>query len=351
MAERKAPPRQMYPGGPLVESPDAIRHVQDLADLRAVPEYWQALAAPEGDLADEILEWLGKLALLSGVPFNYLVPDARMLPPESLRFFFVDPNWAAALLDGAQSIGRVTTQDCLHDAALADDRRNKTGNKALNSRRSKLMQDPLPEAAEPDQVTGFLLRSAVVAGWPGLEVEGYLDKEYTELTQMLLMVRLSRDVLLCLFKGKVESVNIHEPREGITFGGRPSTNGNTEEYDKMLRGIGCGKTPPGDEIPNSEITIPMRAGGNRIVDIAALKQTMVTKLTELNEWSESCHNGIFTSAEFTLEIVQGADQQHFINQTPATVKPPQSATAARARRKITNGNVNLSAFLNERGQP
>ena len=52
--------------------------------------------------------WLAGLQTLAGVPFAYLVPDARMLPPESIRFFAVDPNWTTALTDGALSLAAKT---------------------------------------------------------------------------------------------------------------------------------------------------------------------------------------------------------------------------------------------------
>ena len=55
-----------------------------------------------------MLAWFANLAMLEGVPFNYLVPDERMLPPESIRFFHVDQDWIDALIDGAFSIGRAT---------------------------------------------------------------------------------------------------------------------------------------------------------------------------------------------------------------------------------------------------
>ena len=54
-------------------------------------------------------KFLGTEAVVRGVPFNYLVPDERMLPAESIRFFQLDESWMDCLLDGAFSIGRVTT--------------------------------------------------------------------------------------------------------------------------------------------------------------------------------------------------------------------------------------------------
>src|SRR5262245_19805440 len=61
-------------------------------------------------LPELLSRWLGRLRLLKGVPFNYLIPDEGMLPPESIRFFYLDMNWVDALLDGAFSIGRNLTK-------------------------------------------------------------------------------------------------------------------------------------------------------------------------------------------------------------------------------------------------
>jgi hypothetical protein len=73
-------------------------------------------------------ERLKELELLRGVPFNYLVPDERMLPSESIRFFYLDWFWIKCLQDGALSISSET-----------------------NPCKKKV-------------ITGFLLRSEVVAG-------------------------------------------------------------------------------------------------------------------------------------------------------------------------------------------
>ena len=75
------------------------------ADPAAIQSSLEAVLVPE-----QISKWLGRLRLLKGVPFNYLVPDERMLPPESIRFFYLDINWIDSLLDGAFSIGRNLTK-------------------------------------------------------------------------------------------------------------------------------------------------------------------------------------------------------------------------------------------------
>ena len=39
------------------------------------------------------------------MPFSYLVPDAELLPLESIRFFYLDRAWTDALVQGALSVG------------------------------------------------------------------------------------------------------------------------------------------------------------------------------------------------------------------------------------------------------
>src|SRR3954447_18760906 len=69
---------------------------------------------------DSAGRWLARLCLLGGLPFDHLVPDARMLPPESMRFFFVDQNWLDALVDGALSIGATADQEATTVAPTSD---------------------------------------------------------------------------------------------------------------------------------------------------------------------------------------------------------------------------------------
>ena len=45
------------------------------------------------------------------MPFVHLIVDERMLPPESIRFFYVDGNYLDALCDGAASVGVHTSRD------------------------------------------------------------------------------------------------------------------------------------------------------------------------------------------------------------------------------------------------
>jgi len=143
-----------------------------------------------------VKNWLGRLEKLEGVPFNYLVPDERLLPPESIRFFFLDRLWLEYLRDGAFSLGRTTESDYRLDTAL--------GELYLSNLSRK--------------VTGLLLRSDVVAGWPGLIVEGYSDKDGKSPLPLWRIDYLSKNILICLFDGELRAADIHQKTETMHFG-------------------------------------------------------------------------------------------------------------------------------------
>ena len=45
------------------------------------------------DVPQDVSAWLGRLVLLYGLPFHYLISEEQMLPSESIRFFYLDPIW------------------------------------------------------------------------------------------------------------------------------------------------------------------------------------------------------------------------------------------------------------------
>lgn len=108
----------------------------------------------DATLPPKVTNWFHGISLLKGVPFNYLVPDERMLPQESLRFFWIDASWVRCLLDGAFSVGRALPSDFKRDKS----------------------HENKPHAPAHAKVTGFLLRSQVVSGWPDLQVDGYGER-------------------------------------------------------------------------------------------------------------------------------------------------------------------------------
>lgn len=236
---------------------------------------------PDGQ---QVVDWLALLGRLNGVPFHYLVPDAGMLPPESLRFFQVDPGWIEALLDGAFSLGHAPGGG----AAAAV---------------------PVPRPAlttGPSPVSGFLLRSAVVSGWPGLEAYAFADPAGETALAPVRLERLAPSVLLGLYAGTLARVDLREPGEALHFGVDAAGAG---QWRKTLRyADSAGPHTIGDPIPGSGVDVPLRAGAGRSVlraaDLAAAMRSSV--------WADAEPTpDLFTPGQFGLEMVEGVQAVSF----------------------------------------
>ena len=239
----------------------------------------------ETDLAvpENVRKWLGRLMLLYRVPFNYVVPDERMLPKDSIRFFYLDPGWLKCLLEGACSVGRASSRDELVDKELRDNFLKY----AIQESRKVRTQEPLG-AGGWTHLTGFLLRSPVVEGWQGLEMRAWetwdpkwedpgndaieAEKKKNEL-KPLRIDRLAPDTMFCIFDGKLNYLEIKQPPEGMHFGAAADGKG----YSSPLRWL-AGPSP-GKQILDVSIPVDLR-GGNRVVDVANFATTLQKALKE-----------------------------------------------------------------------
>ena len=245
------------------------------------------------DLPLYVLQWFRDLALLKGIPFNYLVPDEKLLPSESIRFFCVDPLWVDCLLDGAFSIGRVTGADVTEDSVT-------------RSRESGITRD------SEEKLTGIIMRSQVVAGWPGLLVDGYdtavadadsIDSTEGNLLPLVRMDKLAKDVLICIFKGEVKTVDIHQKPEAMHSGVDPFGVDDTE-ITKDLRNAN------GELIVGSQISVPWNNPAKRVINFVQLADDMKT-------WFNSDGGGNvanFTSAQFGLQMMEGVQKVRFVKE-------------------------------------
>ncbi|WP_440135020.1 hypothetical protein [Chitinophaga sancti] len=266
----------------------------DLKTFMAMPQVQALLQQMVNDDLVDITTWLARLLLFYPLPFNKLVADDRMLPAESIRFFYRDPNWADALLDGALSIGldssrqsllTTLSKGVLHNGAM----------EALAAYRDRLRGVSPSSLAVPAVISGFLLRSALVSGWPGLAVRGY--DAAGNLLNLLRMDHLSVSVLLCLFDGVPAKVELSEPQEGLGFG--VDDDGNT-----VLRSL----TPPdtGTQIGSPFPVRPayMRASAARVLDITKLVAGLNDKL------------GVnLGAAEFALQMIKSPEAIIFNSQS------------------------------------
>ncbi|MGW4797780.1 hypothetical protein ACWEPC_35705 [Nonomuraea sp. NPDC004297] len=224
------------PPAPAAPPSDATQALEDFLRSSATQAtLTEALADGDG-LAEHfapIARWLGRLLLLNPVPFTHLVPDEGMLPQESLRFFHLDPSWLNALVSGALSIGAQSSRDTLQDQIVAGTVRAAAAREAAAHRDT--LRDAAPDETGADEsgtdqprdvgdglgsatrpVSGLLLRSALVSGWPNLAVRA-TDQGGTPLP-VLRMDHLAPTMLLCLFDGLPAMVELREPQEGFRFG-------------------------------------------------------------------------------------------------------------------------------------
>ncbi|MBP2232602.1 hypothetical protein J2847_005933 [Azospirillum agricola] len=315
---------------------DSHRRAENLYDLaRRAATPVTASAGPDGGTAaaplppvplppvpPSMTEWLSRLVLLYGLPVEYLVPDARLLPRESLRFFYLDPNWQRRLVDGAVSVAVSSSQDAIQ-VLTTFERSVESALGAMAGVRPALRGKPAAEE-RPDTghggsadiavapVTGFLLRSVAVSGWPGIEVSGYDTTEPKATSVPLPILRLERlsdDVLLCLFSGLPKRVDFLQPPEGLHFGVRrdaavPSC------VKTFLRGLGHGRYTAGVQIPGAEAPVSLRVGtrASGVMRVDATARAARERLIALGALSAG---DSFTAAEFAVQMVRPAGLQSF----------------------------------------
>lgn len=267
---------------------------------------------------DPIATWLSKLLLLYQIPFNYLVPDERMLPTESLRFFYLDNNWLGALLDGALSIGMQSSRDTffyeithglLHEAAF----------EAQKIYRENLQGvAPSPTQVNENLVSGFLLRSALVSGWPNLAVRPYQNGSDDKL-KILRMDHLSPTVLFCLVEGVPDYFELSEPQEGFRFG-------VDDDWKIMLRNMVppkasgdplLGSPLSGDLFPKTPATVKdfLRSESGRVLTLTPDSTSgLVQKLTTANPTAAAANIKVLSPGEFALQMVKSPEAIQFKTQ-------------------------------------
>jgi hypothetical protein len=203
-----------------------------------------AAPAPEAQMPPYMESFLAHLRLLVGVPFDYLVADSRLLPDESIRFFYVDRSWTDRLVDGAVSVGKIGTREQAHHQAQSP----VVQQLDLSERIVRILQRGLSDfptakgtndqnRTPADVTTGFLLRSAAVSGWPHMDVRAFkktvdpgVDPATVDPSIVLPLLRLERlspSVLIALFQGVPELVWCEQPHHQVEFGIEETATGGS----------------------------------------------------------------------------------------------------------------------------
>jgi hypothetical protein len=272
---------------------DATFAIQEAIDIAVAPT---TPAEEETGLPEGVEDVLAALRLLEGVPFQYLVPDDDLLPPESIRFFYLDRNWSDALVNGALAAGAFSTLDRAQlQARYAEIR----GAVDVAERNRWAVRTDLPGFDGSAEVaTGFLLRSRAVSGWPGLHVRAYQGAS-DEPTRMLRIERLAPAVLLALIDGVPDRIVIEEPRQGIQFGVDADDAEGNGPFRANVR------DPDTGEFVNETAKVPLRRGAPGVIDMEELRRRLV---------ATGQVGGDLSSAEYALQMLQLPYQQWFGDQ-------------------------------------
>jgi hypothetical protein len=317
---------------PWISGADALRQ-------RMIKPYQVAPTEPEAVMPPYMESFLSHLRLLVGVPFEYLIPDPRLLPDESIRFFYVDRSWTDRLVDGAVAVGKIGTREQAHHQAhsapvnqqldlteriVRSIQRGRFGNfedlKAAND------QNRQPA----DVVTGFLLRSAAVSGWPHMDVRAYSQDIPEKLNPAdaqvaakqlptLRLELLSPSVMLALFQGIPQLVFLEEPHHGVQFG--VNRNPGTGAFEIDLRtATGDQVRVGGNPVP---ISVPVRSGHHRVIHVSALRRALYQQKHNANHLEMPEQNG---SAAFAIEVLQVPWRQRFEGTVDMAEKPSGSGS-------------------------
>lgn len=264
----------------------------------------------------ELRRFMARLRLLHAVPFSYLVPDADLLPIESIRFFYIDRAWTDALVQGALSVGTITTADRAQLEAVYTHIRNEV-DEAERTIRTPQSEQRLKGAG--GAITGFLMRSRAVSGWPNLHVRAYsrdviADDALTtaaesnpERMKVLRMERLAPAVLLVLFDGIPAVVHIEEPRQGIQFGVRLNPADPPAQRKAKVKVRDCltgDPVPPKDSFTSgNSVDVPFRKNAPGVINIAELRKRLATKAPN--------SGGSLEPNEYALEMLRFPYRQVF----------------------------------------
>lgn len=278
-----------------ITSPEALRQ-------RMVNPVQQPAPAPEAQLPPYLESFLAHVRLLVGVPFDYLIADSRLLPDESIRFFYVDRSWTDRLVDGVISVGKTGSREQAHHQAHSAGVQEQVD---VSERIVRILQRGLKEfpaakavndqtAVPADVTTGFLLRSSAVSGWPHMDARAFthtvepgvdpseIDSAIT--LPLLRLERLSPSVLIALFQGVPRLVWCEEPHHGVQFGIQHSAFGTLSipvrdaSGHLVLRRQDTHATLPQAD---TQIPVPMRKGSRRVVAVAQLRKDIIAKQQQL----------------------------------------------------------------------
>ncbi len=275
-------------------------------------------APPDVPLPPYVANALARWRLLYDLPFRYLVPDAGLLPPESMRFFAIDDAWLDALSDGALLAGGRGSRETARAQAVQAQARalglaGMAGVRDVVRGRAVVGLPGLPQpvgTGSTPRTTGLLMRSQLVANWPGMKVRAWtsadtadippgaddaaLEAAHPEFVVPLLRLEcLNPSVMIAIFAGEPRMLWLEEPHHAVQFGVDRAITGALSIQLRDSNGAPANRTQ----------AVSLRAGAvPGVVDIAALAQGIDAALPL---------NAARGSAALAVQLLQAPARQRF----------------------------------------
>lgn len=237
-------------------------------NLKTDSAFFRRLAA--GNVPESVKQFLESMDRLERLPLSYLIPQSEMLPPESLRFFYLDKSFIEAMKDGAMSIGRNCSRDAEHDTVLQI--QLKTAGMSVNMEKIQ---------------TGFFLRSVLISGWNNIIVN-CID-EYGETMRVIQRKLFGNEILLVIAEGKIAEVELAEPLETICFGIERGKEGPRIQVD--VPGAGSEKS--------QAIPVPLKNEDERTLHVSALASAIQKVFEDAGKGGN-----VIKSAEYASQLTQ-----------------------------------------------
>lgn len=260
------------------------------------------------ELAEKIKLWLGKLAQLEDIPFNYLVADDKLLKEHSIGFFKVDQHWIESLLYGAFSVGGQLREKTPNDGTRLN---------VFNDFVGHLFDQPR---------SGFFVRSSLVSDYPDLLVAAFsqvinssaplnasaLDSALTNIRTE----RLGAEVLFCLFEGNVATAELYLKPEGLHYGldEEQDQNQDQDQNQNQNQGTVQRKKELTTEYLFNAVKNHLPSGTAITTNLAAIKQQVAAKTLFYTVGLDdpATDGGKF---EFTVNFKAGAQPQRVLDIT------------------------------------
>lgn len=256
---------------------------------RPTPSIAPVTAPAEGgtvSAAAVIRAFLTDLQHLRGVPLSYMVPYPAMLPPETLCFFYIDPNWMAALYQGALSLAGFP---------------------------STLMPSLPSPSTQGTGVPcfGFLLNSQIVSHFPN-SIYTATGANSRATVAPCRLETINATTLIGLYDEPLISLNVSQPLEGFQLGFLDFTENTSISYTQILR-CTCGSVGAASR---ESVTFTARQPTNGAMQVIGFAD-LFTQMNTAAEADTSAFPGGLTLMDFGMQIIAEAVQLNLAIKLPS----------------------------------